>query len=156
MTSGCTGTIITCIHTAFFVSGRTKCLGFLWPRSSAPHLTRYFYTVVKTCRPHLYLIFFICLLKINSTLSDPCFHPGYSSSKKYMDVLNTPCIKEKGTLSKDFVHIGLGDWVECQNSVQKVFNASHCGYSTCSFDGVFQPSVEGKFGVRNNRDCLNV
>ncbi|XP_056627541.1 ectonucleoside triphosphate diphosphohydrolase 1 [Triplophysa dalaica] len=85
--------------------------------------------------------------KTNSTLSDPCFHPGYSSSKKYMDVFDTPCIKEKRTSSKDFVHVGVGDWVECQNSVRKVFNASHCGYSTCSFDGVFQPSVEGKFGA---------
>ncbi|XP_057215187.1 ectonucleoside triphosphate diphosphohydrolase 1 isoform X2 [Triplophysa rosa] len=112
---------------------------------------------------HLYTHSFLCFGKdqvlrlslaekfhsmIDSTLlRDPCFHTGYNLSKKYVDVFDTPCIKEKSASPKDFFHVGEGVWVECQNSVRKVFNKSHCGYSTCSFDGVFQPSVEGKFGA---------
>lgn len=83
-------------------------------------------------------------------LRDPCFHTGYNQSKSYADIFGTPCIKEKGTSHYDFVHVGMGDGVECQESVKKVFNTGNCTYSTCSFNGVFQPSVEGKFGVRNN------
>lgn len=80
-------------------------------------------------------------------LSDPCFHTGYKFNKTYVDVFDTPCIKEQDASRKDFVHVGVGNWAECQDSVKKAFNTSHCPYSTCSFDSVFLPSVEGKFGA---------
>ncbi|XP_030630197.1 ectonucleoside triphosphate diphosphohydrolase 1 [Chanos chanos] len=81
-------------------------------------------------------------------LKDACFHHGYKANKTLSSVFNTPCVSEKLADSpKSFIHWGTGDGVECQNAVRKVFNHSCCQYSTCSFNGVYQPPVEGHFGA---------
>lgn len=86
--------------------------------------------------------------KTNPTqLKDPCFHDGYNISKTYEDVFNTPCTTAPTATAKNFFHMGVGNWSECQNSIKKVFNTSNCSYSRCSFNGVFQPSVYGNFGA---------
>lgn len=88
-------------------------------------------------------------------LRDPCFHPGYNFTKTAQSVFNTPCINGVNLPTGIISHVGLGNWSQCQQSIRKVFNITYCAYSKCSFNGVFQPSVDGKFGVRNNEDCLN-
>lgn len=89
-------------------------------------------------------------------LRDPCFHPGYNVTKTFESVFDTPCMMNTGNLSNgNFYHVGLGNWSLCQQSIRKVFNTNNCPYSKCSFNDVFQPSVDGKFGVRNKDDCLN-
>lgn len=80
-------------------------------------------------------------------LRDPCFHPGYNSSKTVQNVFDTPCMKGVKLANNNFFHVGLGNWSQCQQSIRKVFNSSYCPYSSCSFNGVFQPSVYGKFGA---------
>nr|XP_005156383.1 ectonucleoside triphosphate diphosphohydrolase 1 isoform X1 [Danio rerio] len=79
-------------------------------------------------------------------LRDPCFHPGYNTTKT-LESVNTPCMKPLKMPKEQFSHVGLGNWSQCQESIRKVFNTSHCPYSGCSFNGVFQPTVEGKFGA---------
>ncbi|KAL6475383.1 hypothetical protein MHYP_G00164230 [Metynnis hypsauchen] len=83
----------------------------------------------------------------NITLQDPCFHKGYKATKTFEDVFNSPCVEGLNLTQKKFMHVGLGDGVACHATVIKVFNDSHCTHSTCSFNGVFQPPVEGKFGA---------
>jgi len=86
-------------------------------------------------------------------LRDPCFHPGYNFTRTVQSVFDTPCMTAVNISPGNISHVGLGNWSQCQQSIRKVFNTSHCAYSKCSFNEVFQPSVDGKFGVRNN--CLD-
>ncbi|XP_028810304.1 ectonucleoside triphosphate diphosphohydrolase 1 isoform X2 [Denticeps clupeoides] len=80
-------------------------------------------------------------------LHDPCFHPGYKVNKSLGSVFNSPCAKTFDEPSRTFTHIGEGKWEECRNSIRKVFNFSDCSFSSCSFNRVYQPKVEGMFGA---------
>ncbi|XP_051958125.1 ectonucleoside triphosphate diphosphohydrolase 1 [Xyrauchen texanus] len=91
-------------------------------------------------------------LAVNKTdpveLMDPCFHPGYKVNKTFQSFFDTPCLNKSNTPpNKNLTHVGLGDWSMCQQSVREVFNTNLCKYSRCSFNGVFQPSVDGNFGA---------
>ncbi|XP_072523971.1 ectonucleoside triphosphate diphosphohydrolase 1 isoform X2 [Salminus brasiliensis] len=83
----------------------------------------------------------------NIIVEDPCFHPGYNVRKDFQSVFNSPCVKGLSVPEKEFNHVGLGNGTACHAAVREVFNASRCTYSTCSFNGVFQPPVEGQFGA---------
>uniref|UniRef100_A0A672KYQ7 Ectonucleoside triphosphate diphosphohydrolase 1 n=1 Tax=Sinocyclocheilus grahami TaxID=75366 RepID=A0A672KYQ7_SINGR len=112
---------------------------------------------------HLYTHSFLCYgkdqvlklsmgKKLESTLKDdvlrdPCFHPGFNFTRTVQSVFNTPCMKEVKMANENFFHLGIGDWSQCQQSIRKVFKTSFCPYSRCSFNGVFQPSVDGDFGA---------
>ncbi|XP_050980890.1 ectonucleoside triphosphate diphosphohydrolase 1 isoform X2 [Labeo rohita] len=80
-------------------------------------------------------------------LKDPCFHPGYNLTKTAGSVFDTPCMEGVKMANGSFFHVGTGNWSQCQQSIRKVFNTSYCPYSRCSFNGIFQPSVDGNFGA---------
>uniref|UniRef100_A0A3Q2TPB9 Ectonucleoside triphosphate diphosphohydrolase 1 n=2 Tax=Fundulus heteroclitus TaxID=8078 RepID=A0A3Q2TPB9_FUNHE len=82
-------------------------------------------------------------------VQDPCFHPGYSVKRDYASLYDSPCVsdmKPKGAPS-EFTHIGEGNFSQCQEVVKSLFNFTACTYSRCSFDGVFQPPLQGPFGA---------
>ncbi|KAF7705393.1 ectonucleoside triphosphate diphosphohydrolase 1 [Silurus meridionalis] len=84
----------------------------------------------------------------NITLEDPCFNPGYSVIKSLQSVFDSPCTKVNGPrIEKNFTHIGIGNWHKCHEAVRMIFNNTYCHYSRCSFNNVFQPTVEGRFGA---------
>ncbi|KAK3529569.1 hypothetical protein QTP70_031988 [Hemibagrus guttatus] len=85
----------------------------------------------------------------NIILEDPCFHPGYNVAKNFQSVFDSPCVKKFTNSQKEhnFRHRGIGNWTKCNEAIKKVFNTSHCRYSRCSFNDVFQPPVQGKFGA---------
>ncbi|KAI1887202.1 hypothetical protein AGOR_G00203720 [Albula goreensis] len=82
-------------------------------------------------------------------LSDPCFHPGYQQEKSVDRVFGSPCVST--SLSRptyaNFTLNGTGNAKLCQSNVKRIFNFSSCTWGRCSFNGVFQPPVEGKFGA---------
>ncbi|XP_026866255.2 ectonucleoside triphosphate diphosphohydrolase 1 [Electrophorus electricus] len=80
-------------------------------------------------------------------LEDPCFHEGYNVTMTFQSVFNSPCVGRLNLTQNTFTHVGLGKWSECHTVVRKVFQKSECKYSTCSFNGVFQPPVHGNFGA---------
>ncbi|XP_026207522.1 ectonucleoside triphosphate diphosphohydrolase 1 isoform X1 [Anabas testudineus] len=83
------------------------------------------------------------------TILDPCFHPGYNETKSYSDLYNSPCVsnrKPQGAPAT-FTHMGRGNFQQCQEVVKKVFDFTSCKYSQCSFNGVFQPLLQGPFGA---------
>ncbi|XP_022524656.2 ectonucleoside triphosphate diphosphohydrolase 1 isoform X1 [Astyanax mexicanus] len=80
-------------------------------------------------------------------VDDPCFHPGYRINKNFQSVFNSPCVTGLSYPEKNFVHVGSGNGTKCHAAVRKVFNDSGCSYSICSFNGIFQPRVEGQFGA---------
>ncbi|XP_076855560.1 ectonucleoside triphosphate diphosphohydrolase 1 [Brachyhypopomus gauderio] len=80
-------------------------------------------------------------------LQSPCFHQGYTVTKTLQSVFNSPCVVDLNLPQKNITLVGTGDWEGCREEVMKVFQKSQCNYSTCSFNGVFQPPVQGSFGA---------
>ncbi|XP_034414226.1 ectonucleoside triphosphate diphosphohydrolase 1 isoform X1 [Cyclopterus lumpus] len=82
-------------------------------------------------------------------VADPCSHPGYSETKKYSVLYDSPCVSDRKPQGapETFDHTGTGNFQECQEVVKKVFNFTKCKYSQCSFNGVFQPILQGPFGA---------
>lgn len=84
-----------------------------------------------------------------TTILDPCFHPGYNMTKYYSELFDSPCVSDRKPpgAPATFTHRGEGKFQQCQEAVKSVFNFSSCPYSRCSFNGVFQPLLQGHFGA---------
>ncbi|XP_010895951.1 ectonucleoside triphosphate diphosphohydrolase 1 isoform X1 [Esox lucius] len=84
-----------------------------------------------------------------STLLDPCFNQGYSTNLSYSSVYSSPCITTQKPLAagEGFTHRGTGNALQCQEVVRRIFNFSGCTFSHCSFNGVYQPPLQGQFGA---------
>lgn len=82
-------------------------------------------------------------------IEDPCFNPGYSVNKNYSDLYDSPCVSDRKPQAAPatFNHTGTGNFLKCQEAVKSIFNFSSCKYSHCSFNGVFQPLLQGPFGA---------
>ncbi|XP_004457018.1 ectonucleoside triphosphate diphosphohydrolase 1 isoform X2 [Dasypus novemcinctus] len=85
----------------------------------------------------------------NGTLQDPCFHPGFEKKMNISDLYNNPCTKRfEKTLPFNWFKIqGTGNYKQCQQSILGIFNTSYCPYTQCSFNGIFLPPLQGKFGA---------
>ncbi|XP_072312119.1 ectonucleoside triphosphate diphosphohydrolase 1 isoform X2 [Eucyclogobius newberryi] len=83
------------------------------------------------------------------SILDPCFHSGYSDTKNYTVLYDSPCVSERepALAPATFTHQGKGDFYRCQDVVKSVFDVSECKYRQCSFNGVFQPTLQGSFGA---------
>ncbi|KAF7667142.1 hypothetical protein LDENG_00077010 [Lucifuga dentata] len=84
-----------------------------------------------------------------STVVDPCFHPGFSETKNYSVLYDSPCVSDRKppAAPATFTLTGKGNFLQCQEAVKHVFNFTHCKYSRCSFNGIFQPLLQGPFGA---------
>ncbi|XP_040292478.1 ectonucleoside triphosphate diphosphohydrolase 1 isoform X2 [Bufo bufo] len=85
----------------------------------------------------------------NFSLLDPCFNSGYTRNISTNDLYNSPCVSDRRTpTAPQSIQIhGSGDYNLCKRHVQEIFNISHCTYSRCSFNGIFQPVLQGEFGA---------
>ncbi|KAM9425471.1 ectonucleoside triphosphate diphosphohydrolase 1 [Pholidichthys leucotaenia] len=83
------------------------------------------------------------------TIWDPCFHSGYSETRNYSILYDSPCVSNRKPqrAPPTFNHSGKGNFTQCQETVKRVFNFTSCKYSRCSFNGVFQPFLQGPFGA---------
>lgn len=156
-------TIIIFTPTVFFAMEKTKCSSFLWKSRSSQNLIWWDlwdkweneqHILNQTYIPVFLRSFFMFFPKTdNIILEDPCFHPGYIVNKSFQSVFDSPCVKKINSFlgQQSFIHKGLGDWNKCHEAIKKVFNTTYCRYSRCSFNDIFQPPVEGRFGVRTFR-----
>lgn len=89
-------------------------------------------------------------------VEDPCFHPGYQGSTNYSAVYDSPCVAERRPPQAPvmFTHRGTGNFTQCQKVLRSIFSFSSCRYSSCSFNGVFQPLLQGEFGVMQQNFIL--
>ncbi|XP_038123669.1 ectonucleoside triphosphate diphosphohydrolase 2-like [Cyprinodon tularosa] len=82
-------------------------------------------------------------------LINPCYPRMFNISMNLeKDIFDSPCTKEYRPAQYSQMTIkvvGNGDYNQCVKTVSEIFNFSHCSYSMCSFDGVFQPKVTGSF-----------
>ncbi|KAE8590716.1 hypothetical protein XENTR_v10018171 [Xenopus tropicalis] len=85
----------------------------------------------------------------DSILLDPCFNSGYRRNASTNDLYSSPCISKLRipTAPSTLDIRGTGNYQLCKRNVQAIFNRTHCTYSHCSFNGVFQPSLDGTFGA---------
>ncbi|XP_074519584.1 ectonucleoside triphosphate diphosphohydrolase 1 isoform X2 [Halichoeres trimaculatus] len=84
-----------------------------------------------------------------NSISDPCFNPGYNMTRNYSALYDSPCVSDRKPQGapQTFTHLGTGKFQKCQAVVKNIFNFTHCRYSQCSFNGVFQPLLQGSFGA---------
>ncbi|KYO27106.1 ectonucleoside triphosphate diphosphohydrolase 1 isoform X2 [Alligator mississippiensis] len=82
-------------------------------------------------------------------LQDPCFHTGYERNVSIRDLYASPCTANyKQSLAFPQLHVvGSGDYQACQTRIEELFNKTSCPYSKCSFNGIFQPPLQGHFGA---------
>ncbi|XP_062927533.1 ectonucleoside triphosphate diphosphohydrolase 1 [Mobula hypostoma] len=84
----------------------------------------------------------------NGTVSSPCFNDGYEKLINVSAFYDSPCTPNPpGTAHKTVKLIGTGSSKECRSHVSRLLNHSICPCSTCSFNGVCQPPIWGKFGA---------
>ncbi|XP_077407331.1 ectonucleoside triphosphate diphosphohydrolase 1 isoform X2 [Vanacampus margaritifer] len=83
------------------------------------------------------------------SIQDPCVHPGYVATKDYSELYDSPCVSDRKPRGapESFLHTGKGNFQQCQDVVRSLFNFSQCKYSRCSFNGVYQPPLQGLFGA---------
>lgn len=103
----------------------------------------------------LWIIFISLLLLVlpqsgPPAINDPCFHPEYVETKEYSKLYDSPCVSDRKPQGAPafFQHTGIGNFQQCQDVVRTLFNSSQCKYSQCSLNGVYQPPLQGFFGVR--------
>ncbi|XP_068162398.1 ectonucleoside triphosphate diphosphohydrolase 1 isoform X2 [Antennarius striatus] len=80
-------------------------------------------------------------------VENPCLHPGFSETTEYSKLYDSPCVADQKTKNTPgtFIHKGTGNFQQCQDVVKTIFNFTYCTYSRCSFNGVFQPPVQGHY-----------
>ncbi|XP_057581225.1 ectonucleoside triphosphate diphosphohydrolase 2 [Hippopotamus amphibius kiboko] len=79
----------------------------------------------------------------------PCWPKGYSTHVLLRDVYESPCTAAQRpqpfNRSARVRLSGSGDLALCRSLVAELFNVSSCRFSRCSFNGIFQPPLAGKF-----------
>ncbi|XP_041792846.1 ectonucleoside triphosphate diphosphohydrolase 2-like [Chelmon rostratus] len=87
---------------------------------------------------------------VKTQVNHPCYPQHFNISVKLgKDVFDSPCTKSYRPAQfnprMSVSVVGTGDYQSCLDNVKKMFSFDNCSYSKCSFDGVFQPSLRGRF-----------
>ncbi|CAI9550447.1 unnamed protein product [Staurois parvus] len=94
-------------------------------------------------------IFLAYLIEVNTTsgnVKNPCYPNGYKAIVTLSSVYNSPCVSTfPGDIGANITVEGTGDPSECQMAIKNIFNFSECSNKSCSFNGIYQPPVHGKF-----------
>ncbi|XP_069756546.1 ectonucleoside triphosphate diphosphohydrolase 1 isoform X2 [Narcine bancroftii] len=84
----------------------------------------------------------------NGIISNPCFNKGYERFINVSSFFNSPCTPmPTWTTDQTLRVIGTGISHQCRAHVRQLLNQSSCTWSQCSFNGVYQPQVWGKYGA---------
>lgn len=80
----------------------------------------------------------------------PCYHSGYQGTLSLAPVFESPCVHTTvpPDLTQNLTVEGTGNPRACILAIQDLFNFSSCeGRENCTFNGVYQPPVQGTFYV---------
>ncbi|XP_019496649.1 PREDICTED: ectonucleoside triphosphate diphosphohydrolase 8 isoform X2 [Hipposideros armiger] len=78
----------------------------------------------------------------------PCYHSGYQGTLSLAPVFESPCVHATvpPDLTQNLTVEGTGNPRACISAIQELFNFSSCeGRENCTFNGVYQPPVQGTF-----------
>lgn len=89
----------------------------------------------------------------DANISNPCYPHGYSTTFTMGHVFGSLCTEKQRPKSYNpsdtITFTGTGDPQLCREKVASVFDFSACQeQDACSFDGIYQPKVQGPFVVR--------
>ncbi|XP_066514090.1 ectonucleoside triphosphate diphosphohydrolase 2-like [Hoplias malabaricus] len=80
---------------------------------------------------------------------NPCYPLDYDVSMQLDAIFNSPCTEATRPspykAEKELQIKGSGNYNHCLGNMSSIFSFDNCSYSKCSFNGVFQPNVDGKF-----------
>lgn len=83
----------------------------------------------------------------------PCYPAGHSARVPLSSIFDSPCTSAlrpdsssaSADLQGELTVRGTGQYQQCLGNVTRLFSFGACSFSSCSFDGVFQPNVSGRF-----------
>ncbi|KAK2845443.1 hypothetical protein Q7C36_010297 [Tachysurus vachellii] len=85
----------------------------------------------------------------NELITHPCYPAGYNVSKTLDTLFDSPCTASSKpspfNSAKQLKIVGSGNYNHCLGNMSQIFSFQTCSFSKCSFNGVFQPNVSGKF-----------
>ncbi|MGH0127374.1 UNVERIFIED_CONTAM: hypothetical protein FKN15_077526, partial [Acipenser sinensis] len=87
---------------------------------------------------------------VPDSLDDPCFNPGFIKNMSVHSIYSSPCTageRNPPNTQGRFLLKGTGNAQQCRENVKQIFNLTHCPSSSCSFNGVYQPQLQGNFGA---------
>ncbi|XP_058015463.1 ectonucleoside triphosphate diphosphohydrolase 8 [Ahaetulla prasina] len=91
-------------------------------------------------------------LILNAGASDevahPCYPKGYQEMIRTASLSGNPCAKPLSSTASpaNVTLVGKGNFSLCREQFKAIFNFSGCrDPSSCGFEGIYQPSVNGKF-----------
>lgn len=99
---------------------------------------------------------------VNKTVIEhPCLPVGFNQTETYNTIFDSPCvsgsagqesfgspiiIQDNIELDQNLTFVGEGNQTQCDSLLKSsLFNFTNCPYSTCSFNGVYQPKISGTF-----------
>ncbi|XP_005097515.1 ectonucleoside triphosphate diphosphohydrolase 2 [Aplysia californica] len=99
---------------------------------------------------------------VNETqIEHPCLPSGFNTTKTYKEITASPCVSGSAgkqsfgssilpsgdvDLDQNITFVGESNTSQCTDLVKSsLFNFTGCPYSSCSFNGVYQPEVAGSF-----------
>ncbi|KAL4646525.1 ectonucleoside triphosphate diphosphohydrolase 8 isoform X1 [Arapaima gigas] len=85
---------------------------------------------------------------IRGRIIHPCYHDGFELKMTLGDLYSSPCINRTAEidLSASVTFSGNSNPDQCLALIKKIFNFTQCNfYPHCSFNGIYQPPVDGIF-----------
>ncbi|XP_040180440.1 ectonucleoside triphosphate diphosphohydrolase 8-like [Rana temporaria] len=86
---------------------------------------------------------------LSQPINIPCYPAGYKSTIAQASLYNSPCTVKSApssSLVQDITITGTGNSTQCQDLLKTIYDFSSCtGKEFCSFEGIYQPPVVGKF-----------
>uniref|UniRef100_A0A1A8PSF4 Ectonucleoside triphosphate diphosphohydrolase 2 b n=1 Tax=Nothobranchius rachovii TaxID=451742 RepID=A0A1A8PSF4_9TELE len=85
----------------------------------------------------------------SQAITHPCYPADYSRTLKMGKLFNSPCVLQHKPVPFNPEVIltvrGGGNYESCVGNVSGIFSFGSCTHSRCSFNGVFQPEITGRF-----------
>ncbi|KAM5298589.1 ectonucleoside triphosphate diphosphohydrolase 8 [Ctenodactylus gundi] len=86
-------------------------------------------------------------------LRHPCYHSGYQATLSLATLLESPCVHTTAPPrhAQNITVEGTGHPWACAAALRGLFNFSSCeGHRDCTFNGVYQPPLQGQFYAFSN------
>uniref|UniRef100_G3THU2 Ectonucleoside triphosphate diphosphohydrolase 8 n=1 Tax=Loxodonta africana TaxID=9785 RepID=G3THU2_LOXAF len=83
----------------------------------------------------------------------PCYHSGYRATVPLAPLFESPCVHTSMPpgAAQNLTVEGAGNPGACVSAIRELFNFSSCeGQADCTFDGVYQPLLQGRFYAFSN------
>ncbi|KAG7320782.1 hypothetical protein KOW79_015197 [Hemibagrus wyckioides] len=86
---------------------------------------------------------------ITGIVHHPCYPSDHSETLNMQQVFESPCVTSQRpalyNTQASVIIQGTGNYQHCLGNITEIFSFQNCPFSQCSFDGVFQPNISGRF-----------